>query len=177
MAGGRADALRMNAADFARELVEAIEHETVHQWREKFRGAGMLILEDLLHLAERQAAQQQLVQLLDEFELRQAPVVVTCRVRVSEIARLSPALRSRLAGGLQVAVAPPGSAARQAILERFAAGRNVAIEPAAAKLLAEGLTATVPELRGAIGIGSCLQNRLGKGGSPSRRRDWDSPLI
>ena len=150
VAACRSDALHVNTTDFARELAEAIEREAVPAWREKFRAAGMLILEDLMHLAERAAAQQQLALILDEFELREAPVVVTSRVRPSEITRLSAGLRSRLVGGLEVAVAPPGSAARQALVERYAAERGVGIEPAAAKLLAEGLTLTAAELRGAI---------------------------
>jgi chromosomal replication initiator protein len=63
---------------------------------------------------------------------------------------LSPALRSRLSAGLIVSLVPPAAAARLALIERFASLRRIALPTAAARTLADGLSATAPELSGAL---------------------------
>jgi chromosomal replication initiator protein len=144
------DAVFTTGADFVREVATAIDKNTLTEFRERYRSAGLVVIEDLTDLADRRSAQRELINLLDVLELREVPVVVTSRLPPSEIADLPPALRSRLAGGLQIALAPPGIAARAEILHRLAAGREMEIEPAAVQLLAESVAGTVPELQGAL---------------------------
>jgi chromosomal replication initiator protein len=150
LAQARPDAVFTNGADFARELAEAIDRDTVPRWRAKYRSAELLVFEDLTQIADRRAAQQELLHTLDELETRQVPVLVTSRLAPSQIAQLPPALRSRLTAGLEVPLTPPGVAARTVVLERLAAARGIILPTAAAKLLAEGLCVTVAELRGAL---------------------------
>ena len=138
------------AADFARELADAIGTSTVADWRSKYRSAEMLVFEDLTQIANRQAAQAELLHTLDELAALQVPVVITSRLAPAEIAQFSPALRSRLAAGLEVPVSPPGDAARKAILQRLAADRGIRLSCGAVQLLTTGLYATVPELRGIL---------------------------
>jgi chromosomal replication initiator protein len=150
IAHSRTDAVCTHGAEFARELATAVDRDTVAEFRTRYRTAGMLVLEDLLQMTGRRAALQELQHVLDALEAREAPVVITSRRPPHEVAELPPALRSRLSGGLVVAVSPPGIAARQAILERWAAARGIALSTPAAKLLAERLNVTAAELRGAL---------------------------
>ena len=100
--------------------------------------------------ADRPAAQTELLHALDELESRDAPVVITSRLPPAEMHQLPAALRSRLTGGLEVPLSPPGAEARIVILERLAAERGIKLAPGAAQLLATGLYATVTELRGVL---------------------------
>ncbi len=150
VAQSRASATCTHAADFARELAKSIDDNTVHDWRAKYRTAKMLVFEDITHLADRPAAQAELLHTLDELEHQQVPVVITSRLAPSEITQLTPALRSRLAGGLEVPLSLPGAAARKIILERLAAARGLRLSPGAAQLLATNLYGTVNELRGIL---------------------------
>lgn len=144
------NATYIHAADFARELAASIDQGTVNQWRTKYRSAQLLVLEDLTQLVDRQAAQTELLHTLDELEAQQVPVVITSRLPPSEITQLPPALRSRLSGGLEIPLSPPSAASRKILLQRLAAARGIRVSPGALQLLATGLDATVPELRGIL---------------------------
>ncbi len=139
-----------HAADFARELADAIDTSTVVRWRSKYRSAEMLVFEDLTQIANRPAAQTELLHTLDELAALQVPVVITSRLAPAEIAQFSPALRSRLAAGLEVPLSPPGPAALKSIVLRLAADRGIRLSAGAVQLLTTGLYATVPELRGIL---------------------------
>jgi chromosomal replication initiator protein len=137
-------------ADFARELATAIDDQTLVEFRRKYRSAGLFVLDDLLQLSGRTAALQELQHVLDEFEAREVPVLITSRRPPDEIVGLPPALRSRLNGGLVLTVCSPGIAAREKILHRTAAQLGIVLSPAAAHLLAEKISRTAGELRGVL---------------------------
>ena len=106
------------------------------------------MLEDLTELSGHPGALDELSQLLDALEVRQAAVLITSRSPLADIKGLPAGLRSRLAGGLIITprdARTTGHAPR--LLRRLAARRKTAIEPDAMELLAERLNATAVELR------------------------------
>jgi chromosomal replication initiator protein len=137
-------------ADFARELADAIDTRTLDAWRARYRTSALLVLEDVSQLAARVAAQVELIHTLDALAARQAPVIVTSRLGISQIANLLPALESRLAAGLSITLSFPAADTRLALVQRLAAQRGTTIEPEALSLLAERFEASVPELFGAL---------------------------
>ena len=140
----------ISGADFARLLHGAIEENATPSFRRRFRGASLLILDDLTQLATKRIAQQELIQTLDDVIDGGGQVVITSRAAPEQMDALSPALRSRLSAGLTVSLVPPAAAARLALIERFASLRRIALPTAAARTLADGLSATAPELSGAL---------------------------
>jgi chromosomal replication initiator protein len=140
----------VTGADFARLISEAIDAHETWRFRERFRRASLLILDDLTTLATKRVAQQELIHTLDAVIGGGGQVVVASRAAPDRIATLLPALRSRLSAGLTVSLALPAAPARLALVERFAAVRRIALPATAARSLAEGLSATVPELSGAL---------------------------
>ncbi len=142
------------AVDFARELADAIETQAVDEFRLKHRGADFLVVEDLGMLATRKlgklSAQEELIHTLDAMVTEDRWVVVTASAPPVALAGILPALRSRLTAGLLVPLASPGVEARLAILEQLAAIRDIPLPAAVARVLAEGLVATAPELAGSL---------------------------
>jgi chromosomal replication initiator protein len=142
------------AVDFARELADAIETQGVDEFRTKHRGAAFLVVEDLGMLATRKSgklnAQEELIHTLDALVAEDRWVVVTASVPPAALPGILPALQSRLTAGLMVPLAPPGIEARLAILEQLAAIRDIPLPEAVARVLAEGLVATAPELAGSL---------------------------
>ena len=112
------------AVDFARELADAIESQAVEEFRTKYRTADLLVFEDLGQLATRKSgklsAQEELVHTLDALLADGRWVVVTASAAPAELPGLLPALQSRLAAGLTIPLAPPGPAARLAVLRQLA---------------------------------------------------------
>ncbi len=142
------------AVDFARELAEAIESQAVEEFRVKYRTANLLVFEDLGMLATgksgKLSAQEEFIHTLDAMLAADGWVVVTASAAPAELPGLLPALQSRLAAGLTIPLAPPGPAARLAVLQQLAALRKVQLPEPVAQVLADGLTGTVPELAGAL---------------------------
>ena len=65
------------AVDFARELADAIETQAVVDLRKRYRTAGLLVFEDAGRLADKPAAQVELIHTLDAVMRRGGQVVVT----------------------------------------------------------------------------------------------------
>lgn len=142
------------AVDFARELADAIESQAVDEFRLKYRTANLLVFEDLGMLATQKAgklsAQEEFVHTLDALLAEDRWVVVTASLAPAALPNLLPALRSRLTAGLAIPIAPPGPEARLAVLGQLAALKEIQLPEAAARVLAEGLIGTAPELAGAL---------------------------
>jgi chromosomal replication initiator protein len=142
------------AVDFARELADAIESQAVEEFRAKYRTCNLLVFEDLGRLVSRQSgklnAQEELIHTLDALLSERRWVVVTAAAVPAELPGLLPGLQSRLAAGLTIAVAPPGAAARQAVLRQLATLKELDLPPQVVELLAEELSGTVPELTAAL---------------------------
>ncbi len=138
------------AVDFARELSEAFEAQSVDDFRRKYRDADLVILENIGELAARPTAQEELICTLDAIIQRGGQVIATAPAAPKEIDGLAPALQSRLTAGLCLPLAPPGPDARRAILQRWTSLREFQLADPILKLLTEGLAGTVPELLGAM---------------------------
>jgi chromosomal replication initiator protein len=142
------------AVDFARELADAIETQAVDEFRTKHRGAAFLVVEDLGMLATRKSgklsAQEELIHTLDALVAEEHWLIVTSSVSPAALPGILPALQSRLTAGLLVPLSPPGIEARLAILEQLAAIRDIPLPEPVARVLAEGLAITAPELAGSL---------------------------
>ena len=172
-----------SGAEFARELAGAIESCSVAQMRVRYRTAALLVVDDIAALAKKTAAQQELLFTLDELDRCGGTTVVTSRVGLHEIPRLAPALSSRLSAGLVVTLSPPRPETRQALLVQLARARGIALSDSAARVLAKGLTADVPELlkalvemsRGKSGIDTTLARQYLQ--QRSRRKPPDVTVV
>ncbi|MGW8257239.1 MAG: DnaA/Hda family protein [Thermoguttaceae bacterium] len=142
------------AVDFARELAEAIETQAVEEFRAKYRKTGLFVFEDLGRLVNRKSeklsVQDELVHTLDALIDRGSWIIVTSLSAPVEMRGILPALQSRLIAGLTVPLAPPDAQTRLLLLQSMADSRQIELSESAARMLAQGLAGTVPELRGAL---------------------------
>ncbi len=138
------------AVDFARELADAIETQAVVDLRRRYRSAGLLVFEEAGRLADKPAAQAELIHTLDAILRKGGQVVVTASAPPTELRGLLPALQGRLSAGLAVPLSAPGAAARRNILRKLATLRDIHLSEPVVQALAEGLKGTVPELLGAL---------------------------
>jgi chromosomal replication initiator protein len=145
-----ATVLCIDAADFAREFSLAVETQGTGEFRDYYRTCELLVLEDLAHLKDKPAAEQELMLTLDALVELGSRIVVTAPFAPAELTFLSPMLRSRLTGGLVVPVARPDVLTRMELLRRLAAQRSLRLTDAAVTQLAESLDAAVPQLEGAL---------------------------
>ena len=116
----RAPAVLWNGGEFVRAYADAVDTNSITEFQQKLRQSPCLILDGLEALASRPAAQQELLAACDALDNRQAQLVVTSRSAPFELTGLMPGLIGRLAAGLVVPLAPPGAAARHALLKDLA---------------------------------------------------------
>ena len=139
-----------SGSDFALGYAAAVESRSVPAWREARRAAPLLVLDGVHQLADRAAAQIELLHTIDALLDAGNILVVTAQQSPRQIAHLLPGLVSRLSAGLSISIAKPAAATRRSMLERMAAERELVIDDDALRLLAERLDSTMPELAGAL---------------------------
>lgn len=144
-------------ADLLRGLKHAIESDSTADFRSRFHRCDLLVIDELHLLAEKAAVQQFLVLALDVLLKRGVLVIATLPRLPHEIEGLSPALASRLLGGLVVPLAPPGPLARRELLLEAAEQVDLPLSDHALAQLtgtndAKGFqpAITVPRLRHAV---------------------------
>lgn len=140
----------VTAVDFARELDDAVAMQAVADFHERYGRAGLLVVEDVGQLAQRDHAQAALAVLLDALLAARVQVVLTAPAAPEQLVGIEPRLQSRLGGGLTVPLVWPGPEARLAVLRQCAELRGVGLSEAAAQALSAGLRGCVPELVGAV---------------------------
>ena len=111
----------LTAADFHHTLADAIKTDTVSEFRRRLRGRRLLAIDDVDRLPRDEYIQQELRYTIDACEEHGAMVVVTSATPVSAVRNLAADVRSRLAGGLELRLAPPDEAARQRLAHHVSA--------------------------------------------------------
>jgi len=140
-----------SGADFVHEFTDAVDTHAVDDFRQRYGQVALLVLDDLSPLAHKGAVQQELIFLIDTLLAENdAQLIVTASAPPAMIAGLLPGLQSRLAAGLSVPLAPPSAGTRLVLLRRLAEQKQIELPAAVARLLADGLNETVPELLGAV---------------------------
>jgi chromosomal replication initiator protein len=149
---GLKNVIATTGAQLARGLAEAIESDSVTDFRERHHRCDIILIDDLEQLTGKSAAQQFLLATLDSLLHRGSLVLATLRSVPQTVDGLLPTLRSRLAGGLIVRLAPPGVSARKALVAQAAARVSQPLDDAVVEQLAGRGTrlATAAKLRHAV---------------------------
>ncbi len=147
---GKASAIYVRAAEYAQELIEAIDADDVSAWRERHRSAQLFILDDLEHLAGKELAQDELTRTLDFLVAEQRQVIVVSHTAHGHAKGLSDRLIARLAAGLTLRMSLPELPAREAILRDAAQAKGARVTDEAIRHLAVALREAPPALLGAL---------------------------
>jgi chromosomal replication initiator protein len=92
----------LEASTFASELIRALEVNRVEGWRERYRRAHVLMLDNVDALVGTERAQEELFHLFDALQRSGAQLVFAARVAPRELVGIEDRLRSRLESGLVV---------------------------------------------------------------------------
>ena len=137
----------ISGADFARRFYAAIETNCVEEFREKYRSAPAIVLDNLQQLVNKSPAQNELASLVEACCQTGKPLFVTCPTLPLALEGISARLSSRLSCGLSLPLHPPGCEARLKIVNELAIIHDVQLTPEAVKILVERFEVTVPKLQ------------------------------
>jgi chromosomal replication initiator protein len=148
--GGTDSAEFFAASDFRHLLIDAIKNKTVAEFRQRIRSCALLVIDDIDHLPRDEYLQQELRSTLDAVQEQDRTLVVTSSHSTSALRNLSVDVRSRLAAGLSLELAPPNELARTQILRRASIALSRPLSELAAAKLAAGVGGTPADLFGAL---------------------------
>jgi chromosomal replication initiator protein len=128
--------------EFLNEIIEAIQTKSARQFKQKYRSAQLLLVDDVQFIAGKQTAQEEFFHTFNTVHREGGQIVLTSDRPPSEISRLEDRLRSRFEGGLTVDVAAPDFELRVAIANIKAEAMGLAIPQDASQLVAANITDT-----------------------------------
>jgi chromosomal replication initiator protein len=128
--------------EFLNEIVEAIQTKTSRQFKQKYRSAQLLMVDDVQFIAGKTTAQEEFFHTFNAVHREGGQIILTSDRAPSEISRLEDRLRSRFEGGLTVDVAAPDFELRVAIINIKAAALGLTVGSDSAQLIAANITDT-----------------------------------
>lgn len=128
--------------EFTNEIIEAIRTKTASSFRNKFRKAQLLCIDDIQFIAGRDSVQEEFFHTFNAVLQSGGQIVLTSDKPPSEIPKLESRIASRLEGGLLVDIAPPNFELRVAIFLIKAKAKNIDFPISLAKIIAANITDT-----------------------------------
>ena len=136
--------------DFTNELVSSIRENRNAEFREKYREATVLLVDDIQFIAGKIQTQEEFFHTFNTLYESGKQIVLTSDRPPREMTQLEDRLQSRFVSGLMVDVAPPDFETRLAIIKNKAALLGVQLPDDISSFIAENLTANVRQIEGAL---------------------------
>ena len=146
----RARAVYLTAEQFLSSFVEAIRGSGMPSFRQKCRGADILLLDDVQFFAGKRASLDELLHTVDVLLAEGRQLVLATDRTLAELQTLGKELVSRLASGLVCNLQLPDFAMRRAIVGRLAREMALELDDEVSDLVATQINAGARELRGAL---------------------------
>jgi chromosomal replication initiator protein len=146
----RSRAVYLTAEQFTTCFVEALRGSGLPSFRQKCRGADLLVIDDLQFFVGKRVTLDELLHTADELLADGRQLVLAGDRGLVELRALGPELVSRLAGGLTCEIGPPEFATRLGIVDRLSRQMQLEIDCEVCTLVATQITSGVRELRGAL---------------------------
>ena len=141
----------LSAERFMYQFVQAIRRKDTVAFKERFRSADVLLIDDIQFICDKESTQEEFLHTLDALLEHRCQVVVSGDRAPSRLDGMGERLKSRLAGGLAVDVHPASYELRLGILREKAAPLGIADAPAEVmEFLARQITSNVRELEMAL---------------------------
>lgn len=123
--------------EFTNEIIDAIRSKTTYKFKDKFRNARVLLIDDVQFIAGKNAVQEEFFHTFTAIYNRGSQIILTSDRPPSEIAKLEERLRSRFEGGLLIDIQSPDFELRSAILLIKAKQKGVNLPMQIAQVLAQ----------------------------------------
>ena len=135
---------------FMNELIEAINEGTTHEFKEKYRSADVLLIDDIQFIAGKEATQEEFFHTFSALYELDKQIILTSDRPPKEIKPLEDRLRTRFESGLIADINPPDLELRIAIIKKKSAQMGFEIPQDIIHYLAERLRDNVRQIEGVL---------------------------
>ena len=136
--------------DFMNELIAAISTYSTGEFKEKYRGADVLLIDDIQFIAGKISTQEEFFHTFSYLYESNKQIILTSDRPPQEIKPLEDRLRSRFEGGLIADIQPPSAELRSAIIKKKAGAIGLAIPNDLVEYMAGRLHENIRQIEGVI---------------------------
>ena len=135
---------------FVNEFISAIKEISYDEFREKYRSADLLLIDDIQFIEGKEQMQIEFFHTFNALHESGKHIVMTCDKPPQSLASLEERLRTRFSSGLIVDIQPPDYETRVAILKRRAQQNNVNVPEDVFDYISANIATNIRELDGAF---------------------------
>jgi chromosomal replication initiator protein len=135
---------------FTNELINSIRYDKIEEFRDIYRTADLLIIDDIQFLAGKESTQEEFFHTFNSLYTAHKQIVISSDRPPRDIPQLEERLKSRFEGGLITDIQPPSLETKIIILRREAKKDSIDIPDEVMHLIASKVKSNIRELRGAL---------------------------
>ena len=137
--------------EFTNEMIESIiRKNNPGQFREKYRKADVLLIDDIHFIAGKEGTQEEFFHTFNDLYEHGKQIILTSDRPAKDIEKLEERLRTRFEWGLTADIQPPDFELRMAIMQNKAQSLGKTFPNDVLSFLAENLTNNIRQIEGAI---------------------------
>lgn len=142
--------LYIKGDEFTNEMIEAIRHGTTQEFRQRYRKADILLVDDIQFIAGKESTQEEFFHTFNSLYESKRQIVLTSDRPAKDIATLEERLLTRFEWGLTADIQPPDFETRLAIIRRKAELLDITIPGNVCEYIANRLKNNIRQLEGTV---------------------------
>lgn len=136
--------------DFTNALIESLAKKTTIMFREKYRSADVLLVDDIQFIAGKEGIQEEFFHTYEALYEAGKQIIVTSDRLPKDIKSLAERLRSRFEHGIIVDIQPPNLELRVAIFKKKAQALGIVVPNDVLMYLGENIKDNIRQIEGAL---------------------------
>ena len=142
--------LYVSSEEFTNEIINAIRTHTTQAFREKYRSADVLLVDDIQFIAGKESTQEEFFHTFNTLHGQDKQIIVSSDRPPKALVTLEERMRSRFEWGLAADVQPPDLETRLAILRAKAERTGRYVPDEILETVARRVQSNIRELEGAL---------------------------